>query len=522
MKNKTILLIISVLLLINGLKAQYETDRRIYFVHGIGGTYQCWNKAAQMIQTGVFQSGDSFSFSPRKVQSVQLQYDETIDFPVAVQSLYQQMSYTPLPTGHIKSSDFVIAHSQGGLVVRSLDRAFNISTNGYTRQFGGIVTFGTPHGGAAIISDLGLKLNTFISTFCTNLTAGPVREKLDNAGLSFPIKIFSLEKTFEDFRSSACNGIGGLTGAFVNFKIPILSTYYTSTSSYLWNYGSGYCSGANTGTPGTGLNYYTSIIPKVAFYGIEDKSGICAKTLYSFTVGDANEQGPFNAGSTDALAMTEFNNMLNRYNAKVIEFQNKYNTSGFWGMFHQEKFLTIRDDYQLGVNLLNSADNLYENVVGAISIGYTTVSSYRCKCSKNTTTSSSIITSNDEKYDLSTMYNVPPEGFSSIKTEDNAVKSVVNITKAPSEVASTEKLGPNPCGDGCTTIFIHTTYASTITADSDGIVLTNSALKFPGCTYNILMQGSNHNQMKNDSNTKTCLNNLFSGAYGAYFSTAIR
>jgi hypothetical protein len=51
---------------------------------------------------------------------------------------------------------------------------------------------------------------------------------------------------------------------------------------------------------------------------------------------------------------------------------------------------------------------------------------------------------------------------------------------------------------------------SNITLPSDGVVLSSSAQAFPGAGT-ILMNGSNHQQMRNDENTKTVLNTIYNG-----------
>ena len=528
-------------LLVNTLvfKAKAQEDRFIYFVHGIGGNQYCWNRAIVSTQSGVYSpNGKDFSFASRKVQSKGLVYDQTNSFPEAAQSLYEAMMQINItPINHDRTKDFVIAHSQGGLVVRTLDRKMHDPMSGLSRTFGGIVTFGTPHGGAAVINDLGLQLNNFISSICTGLVAGPAQEVVEGSkGLSFVINVFGLQDAFEKFQATSCGKIGGIIQFAVNMTIPALGQYYKTNSPYLWSYGSGPCYGNNiglqgTGTNWTGLNLYTTDVPKVAFYGIEDKAGICARTLYSLTLADANQQPSFMAQNTDALALTEFNNLLNNYIAKKTDFNNQAinNNNKIWTPGRNSKtesLIRVRDAYQKGIDLIGNADALYQNVIGANSIGYNSVSSQVCDCPiviDNPTTghsdgwSNAIKQKNQSPLDLKTKYNVPEEGFSIIKTEENIVNKVISVS-----TGKPEKLQQNPCGVNCTVRNVVTTYAYTIIQDSDGIVLTSSALKFPGCTYNILMQGSNHNQMKNDANTKTALNSLFSGSYGAYFATPTR
>jgi hypothetical protein len=64
-------------------------------------------------------------------------------------------------------------------------------------------------------------------------------------------------------------------------------------------------------------------------------------------------------------------------------------------------------------------------------------------------------------------------------------------------------------------------YFVTVDKPSDGVVLTESAMAFPGAQAEE-MPGSNHQQMRNDSNTKAKMLKLLGGGFGAYFTTAVR
>lgn len=57
--------------------------------------------------------------------------------------------------------------------------------------------------------------------------------------------------------------------------------------------------------------------------------------------------------------------------------------------------------------------------------------------------------------------------------------------------------------------------------ESDGVVLASSAMAYPGADVgpdNALI-GSNHQQMRNDSNLGAKLEELFAGDHGSYFET---
>ena len=85
----------------------------------------------------------------------------------------------------------------------------------------------------------------------------------------------------------------------------------------------------------------------------------------------------------------------------------------------------------------------------------------------------------------------------------------------------------NPCADYPETIPVYTTRVITnvFYKESDGIVLAESASAFPGTINtknNIKLSGSNHEQIKNDKNTKLALTKLYNGLSGSYFQTDLR
>ena len=54
---------------------------------------------------------------------------------------------------------------------------------------------------------------------------------------------------------------------------------------------------------------------------------------------------------------------------------------------------------------------------------------------------------------------------------------------------------------------------------SDGVVLAESAKNFPGAAVGKALEGSNHFQMRNDSQLKKALNGLYNGDNGIWFIT---
>ena len=121
----------------------------VAFIHGLGGDIGSWFKQVQWTDTqyNTAAFGVDYGSSNYEVSFNTVATEVNVDL------------YTGLNSGvnasypnRCKLNDFVIAHSQGGLAARYLDRQWDVSTSGSfgDRKFRGIVTFGTPNGGAHI------------------------------------------------------------------------------------------------------------------------------------------------------------------------------------------------------------------------------------------------------------------------------------------------------------------------------------------------------------------------------------
>jgi len=496
-------------------------DKLVFWVNGIGGDETTWSRAATA-------SGQSFGpsyqpipgFVPRKITSVtDLQYDESISsFTNAARSLNNKLvlQSNGLKYGNNdtvdRREDFIIAHSQGGLVSRFIDRDLHLNGTGSSflpRTFGGIVTFGTPHAGAEIISDLGAKLRNLTEGTCNDLASGPLAEKIDK---NWVLSLFGLSKTIANF---SCSIIGGSVGVVAKMKTAGLAQEYKPNAPFLTD-------------PVTGLNNYNTTTPGVAFYGIEEPDGIAFKTLYSFTMEDPNSVDYFKAHETDKKATDEAYYTFVKYKSKRDYYRNSAERNKnraiastalsifglpFAGYYYYQYKIedNIASSYQSGVSRLATLDNSWLNVIGALEKKETKIfHSYSyCKCPGDAELGNDLVksgskASNSADFSLRQKYHIQP---------------------------TTDPLnGPLPCPDNpnpnCQ--YVNVYYTETQTEinikPSDGVVLAESASAFPGLKSKnvIFMKSSNHGQMKNDENTKTGLNTLYDGFLGRNFKTEPR
>lgn len=82
----------------------------------------------------------------------------------------------------------------------------------------------------------------------------------------------------------------------------------------------------------------------------------------------------------------------------------------------------------------------------------------------------------------------------------------------------------NPCAEWPGTVPVYNIRTIKVVSykPSDGIVLAESASAFPNSPYIRPLFGSNHEQMKNDVNTKNSLTDVYNGQRGIYFRTLPR
>lgn len=185
-------------------KPPLSDDRLVFWIHGLGGNSDSWAKVAQATQ---YQApGQSVSGYPhRKITSLPLTYSQ-FSLSGAASTLHNMLVSTGDPLCNAngisdKSINFIVSHSQGGIVSRATDKMYDDLGMQSDRRFGGIVTFGSPHGGAQIINNLD-QFTPFADEACNALIAGPARENiLGNKVVDF----FVPEETFESIRNKLCS-----------------------------------------------------------------------------------------------------------------------------------------------------------------------------------------------------------------------------------------------------------------------------------------------------------------------------
>ncbi len=481
----------------------FEGDRLIFWVHGLGGTAYSWDAAAAPTAntykvTSLLNGIDYSTYSLTNAGQV---LQTTIDGQAEI---YGQLNGIEDPA----HTNFIIAHSQGGIVSRAAYKRYADLDVVDERSFGGIVTFGSPHQGAQIINNVD-DIIAYANQSCIDLTIGPATEAWNGSW----ILGFAPDQIME-------NAINSLCGFMSHTVLPIVMQDYLEPITEDYQVGASVI---------TELNEFdedpTIPIAKVAFYGIEE-APVVWRTVYSLT-NDVNAGGSFSAGY-DEEYMEIANSNFNSYYLKYLAYSNLYDLTSVncteivgaeawipgwasfvcnpenlnyeyneygslingdvqWFPYSLSETEENRDAYYTGYRWWANVEESYLSLIGAVEY---VVSSCHCDCLEK--------------------YGSDPTPYEALHTID--------------------------CGGNCdyfednpppNTNVIHCDYAVVYEKNikpNDGVVLVESAQNYPGANNGEgnAMIGSNHMQMRNDSNTGTQLNSLIEGNQGLFFVTEER
>lgn len=145
-----------------------DGDRSVIWIHGLGGH----GDLSASDESNSWIQASSTSDINYQMESRRPDYSD-VSLDAASTTLRTQLEDYDLST-----DAFLIAHSQGGIVSRQFDKY--IHDLGWERTFNGVVTFGTPHGGAMILNNRDLIVQ-WLDEACDDLGNGPWQETLDDS-----------------------------------------------------------------------------------------------------------------------------------------------------------------------------------------------------------------------------------------------------------------------------------------------------------------------------------------------------
>lgn len=454
--------------------------KNITFIHGLGGSVASWDKQKtwtdQNYQSSVIIGNYNGSTWETSFHSVAEKLNGQIGSGLA--SGVDQSFPNRCP-----DDDFAIAHSQGGIAARYMDRQWDVNTNGTfgTRKYNGLVTFGTPHSGADIAltrTEHAAFINQVIHSIYLkdvyNLRG--LNGKLDK--LIDSVTVFTEEKLVPVM----------IAGVHTNTLDEMRYDNQTMID----------------------INNHQSRLHKVAFYGVEDAPE-CWRVI-SNMVDVAAEEYPIWTATKDDFFIDKAREALDNHRGEINANDRKYklirNTAG-WS---HPKYVLLsggtdqalsrlkkeNKERKKAVLFLENASDEWRYLIGSYhkdSFEFDTIYHYS-------------VTWEQRGYNSTTWYTQSRHRFSS---HQEALDYYNTLHLNPSQKRA-PVVSMNPSGALRKTLKFF---------PSDGVVLTKSQKAFPGVDSKNIdkMPGDNHFQERNSPNTLVLFEALYNGDFDPFFTT---
>jgi pimeloyl-ACP methyl ester carboxylesterase len=353
--------------------------RRIYFIHGLGGSSASWAKTAMACQ---YNSHGPANFPARKCEADFLPNytDHTNSLRLATNKIRTEISAQAQRdsiNGNAmkRSRAIVIAHSQGGVIAREmmhLDMVAdtNHSTLHFGMNYGGVVTVASPLQGARILNNRHLILQ-MANDACNKITAG-YRDEIARQ-ISDQIPLFNIKSKLADKLGALMEGF---CDAGASEVLPMFfNAYYEGITE-------SYKVGSYINTLDNDIyNAKYSKFPKMAFYAIEPQTNLFWRT-FNWTLKEPNNVGTVAFQANDDWDLLD-NTIMPIYNTAVKKAEEHYaeytrlsekSKRFFIGAFVSGKKLT--DEYKSyvawsqGLEWFNNANEPWQTIIGAKSINW--------------------------------------------------------------------------------------------------------------------------------------------------------
>lgn len=476
-----------------------NTKPFVYWLHGLGGSSESWVNASLATEQG------TPGFPARKAICKLPEYNlDYANLKQAAFSLVDQSQFNAdveLQNEKDRERNYMIAHSQGGLVGRYLDDFYEKSDR--KRAFHGLVTFGTPHHGAQIInSALDVEANgqtravNMMEEACNALAPAKLYEyleKLEKKLPPFPVKFFKMkvsefklplanEGVVEAFREDFCK----IVPIVINFSLGAIIGQPIKEGTMASTYKIG-------GLAIEELNKLSTPTRKVAFYGIKDagfNTGDMFWRTYHYQHVSPNAYGFFGANWTPEFKTVQLAMQIMEQYRQHMEYHktweeyylakyNKYNGHPKQGIYKSYLYQAkhqgwVKGLYKNGYDWMLNIDQTWRTLIGSETLN-PVVKGYKCTCA-------GIIAHPDGSM----------EEYYEEKTVDNEADCI------PSN--------PNPKIKCVAEAIIE---MEKELKPSDGIVLAESAANLPGMGYFSSMPNTSHMQMRNSEETRKSLLGLF-------------
>ena len=454
-------------------KTATNGDRIVHFIHGLGGNADSWNLVAARtaaIGTPGYPAREVVYANP----PTYLQTGSTLD---AAMDIHGYLTATGGPLSALHAIDvednFMVGHSYGGVLSLLLDSLYD-DPQTFTRQFGGIVAFGSAINGAYLAKALHPTGDNLAVAFVEEACRALSDPRL--VAPQFPALrwIPGLDPLLRTVVDNAC----GLGSSFVPFALQKFNS-------------PGMVELFPSAPLAQRLGKRTPSVPVVLAYGVEDEPVFwrTATSMYrSDSVGLALANDPFSMdGDGDLVTFaTQQHDRYANQKAQALQRAANFRIAAWalsptllgsliaeWQAVVAEREAAAADK---AARWYRDANDSYKQLVGA-RVMQVNAEGYWCRCR--------------DEYNAPTWYpvNDPADCF----------------------------------GDGdCLTFPIYE--FQLVEKPSDGVVLAESAGILNGAVASVLMPSTNHQQMRNSSVTKSVLNRVMNGQIpgGAFFATPTR
>lgn len=457
--------------------------RAIGFIHGLGGSIGSWDKqitfTTDFFHTasfGVEYTSSSYEVSPDAViRKINLDLANGLE---EVDEYY----FDNFGGTRCISDDYVITHSQGGIMARYLDYKWQYDQTGTfgNRKYGGIVTFGTSHAGAdvALTKD---EHYAFVAEVIKSIYLKELDELIFDLtdgflGTFIGDKVYALDKRLDTL--------------IKNELAPLmLSSVHRPTLDSI--------------APGTDfmnrINGFYGNQHRVAFYGIEDAPE-CWRVL-DMVVTKGAEEYPIWGANKDEVFMNRMEAVRGDHELEIERAANRIKrlstniraTAGISAIWNNKRIKNIEKNIQLRnerIDFLNSANTYWRFLIGS----YHRDSAIMTLVPVFTVTYQIQFYSFIDKAYFSTWHTL---NFNDLATAEYYARVFNGTMTSKYELKKSYVFYP-----------------------SDGVVLARSQVAFPGIkAQNIdYMPHNNHFQERNSRETERVMKNLYTGFfYDDYF-----
>ncbi len=467
-------------------------DKSVMFLHGLAGSKASWHKPWQYTLNNYW--GSSFNLEYTKSEN-------SFDEAALATSADIQKYLIPLKLNEpnrCSNEDYIITHSQGGIVARHLDCHWRMSeldpfyynTIGksfFRRGFNGIVTFATPNDGAHIGLTMDQHKNIIQSVIST-----VVLNDIEELSYDF-IETFKL---FPKLQNSIISMKSNLDTFIKNQMSPlILSELHPQTLTEML---------PNSPLINT-LKNYNSRVHRVAFYGIEEAPEIWR--VLDMVLNEEPSEADLWMANEDETLMKNMEIIRANHEAEIKE---------------QERLKKINLS-KMRSNNIKTYVSAALLVTPAVMVFNLRAKNFKAKAKtnekiiKNRSVSVDFLNNANTQWRyLIGSYHVDSFDFKVIKEYQLTIGNVVYMKTQDSALALEyyQIFMQEPEYNYKTVLtvtFIPSRERSFF--PSDGVVLAKSQVAFPGVKESDtdIMRKNNHFQVRNSSETKRVLENLFEG-----------